>query len=172
MNRDVLIVSTMEGAESCARAIAEQTGVRVQVAATRRAALVMLRQQEFGVVVVAENLVEGDPVWADQVWCLAGLALPVQINFALSGSARLVREVKSALARRDGERALALRTATAELENELKSSVTGLLLESELVLREPMTPASLQPKLRHLVELAGVLRERLRGEDRVHARVG
>jgi hypothetical protein len=51
------------------------------------------------------------------------------------------------------------------LEKELKTSVTGLLLESELVLREPATPISLQPRLRHLVELAVVLRERLRGTD-------
>jgi len=41
--------------------------------------------------------------------------------------------------------------------------VTGLLLESQLALREPAIPASLEPKLRHLVELAGALRERLRG---------
>lgn len=147
MNRDVLIVSTMAGAGDCARAIAEQTGVRVDVAASRGAALTLLRQQEFGVVVVEENMVEGDPVWGDQVWLLAGLAMPVQINFALSGSARLMREVRAALLRRDGEHALARRAATAELENELKTSVTGLLLESELVLREPATPLALQPKL-------------------------
>lgn len=172
MNRDVLIISTMDGAENCAVAIAEQTGVRVEVAGSRREALTMLRQQEFGVVVVEENMVEGDPVWADQIWSLAGLAMPVQINFAFSGSARLVREVKAALARRVGEHALARRVATAELENELKSSVTGLLLESELVLREPATPPSLQPKLRHLVELAGTLRERLRGTEGTSLRVG
>lgn len=172
MNRDVLIISTMDGIENCARAIAEQVKSRVEVASTRRDALQILRQREFGIVVVEENLVEGDPVWADQIWSLAGLAMPVQINFALSGSARLIREVKAALNRRDGEHALARRAATAELENELKTSVTGLMLESELVLHEPSTPPALEPKLRHLVELATVLRERLRGTDRAPARIG
>ena len=172
MNRDVLIISTMEGVENCACAIAEQTGSRVEVSGTRRDALATLRQQEFGIVVVEENLVEGDPVWADQIWSLSGLAMPVQINFVLSGSARLMREVKSALNRRDGEHALARRAATAELENELKTSVTGLMLESELVLHEPSTPPALAPKLRRLVELATVLRERLRGTGRAPARIG
>jgi len=172
MNCDVLIVSTMEDAASCAQAISEQMKVGVEVAANAREALTILRQREFGVVVVEENMIEADSVLGDQIWSLAGLALPLQINFARSGSARLIREVKAALNWRDGEHVLARRAATAELENELKTSVTGLLLESELVLREPATPAALQPRLRHLVELAGVLRERLRQTDGVHARVG
>jgi len=163
MSRDVLIVSTMDGAENCAKAIAVQVGTRVEVASNRKAALVALRKGKFGVVVVEEGLSESDPEWADQVWELAGLAMPVQINFAISGCSRLGREVKAALIRKDGEQALARRAAATEIENDLKSSVTGLLLESELALREPAIPASLEPKLRLLVQLAGELRDRLRG---------
>jgi hypothetical protein len=163
MSRDVLIVSVMDGAENCAKAISVQVNARVEVAGNRRAALTALRTAQFGVVVVEEGLAESDPEWADQVWELAGLAIPVQVNFAISGCARLGREVKAALLRKDGEQVLARRAAATEIENDLKSSVTGLLLETELALREPSIPASLEPKLRHLVELAGELRERLRG---------
>ena len=163
MSRDVLIISTMEGAEHCAQWIAGEVRSNVEVASNRRAGLAALRRAEFGVVVVEESLAEADPEWADQVWNLAGLAMPVQVNFAISGCARLSREVKAALLRRDGEQAVARRAATTEIENDLKSAVTGLLLESQLALDEPAVPASLEPKLRHLVELAGALRERLRG---------
>ena len=48
-----------------------------------------------------------------------------------------------------------------EFEEDFKSSLTGLLLESELVLQEPVIPASLEPKLRHVLELAGAMRQRL-----------
>jgi hypothetical protein len=137
----------------------------VEVASNRRAGLAALRRAEFGVVVVEESLAESDPEWAEQVWELAGLAMPVQVNFAISGCARLGREVKAALLRKDGEKAVARRAAVKEIENDLKSTVTGLLLESELALREPAIPAALEPKLRHLVELAGALRERLRGGE-------
>jgi hypothetical protein len=163
LTRDVLMITTMEGADNCAQWIAGQVGSRVEVAPTRRAGLAALRRAGFGVVVVEESLVESDPEWADQVWGLAGLAMPVQANFAISGCARLSREVKAALLRRDGEQAVARRAAVTEVENDLKSAVTGLLLQSELALREPAIPASLEPKLRHLVDLAGALRERLRG---------
>ena len=167
MTRDVLMISTMDGAEHCAQWIAGQVGSHVEVAETRRAGLAALRRSEFGVVVVEESLAETDSEWADQVWGLAGLAMPLQVNFAISGCARLSREIKAALMRRAGEQAIARRAAVTEIENDLKSAVTGLLLESQLALREPAIPATLEPKLRHLVELAGALRERLRGPSEV-----
>ncbi len=162
MSRDVLIITTMEGAENCARVVGEQVGAKVEVAISRRAGLQALRRAVFGVVVVEENLAEADPEWAEQIWQLAGLAMPIQVNFSISGSARLAREVRGALSRRAGEEAIARKAVAMEMENELKSSVTGLLLESELALREPSVTAALEPKLRHLVELAGNLRVRLR----------
>ena len=162
MSKDVLIITAIEGAENCGRVIAERMAINVEIATSRRAGLLALKRKEFGVVVVDTNLVEADPEWADSVWMSAGLAMPVQVNFALSGAARLAREVQSALQRRDGDQAIARRMVATEIENELKSSVTGLLLESELALREPAVAAPLELKLRHLVELAGTLRERLR----------
>lgn len=162
MSGDVLIISTMEGAVECARAIGEQVGTKVEVALSRRAGLAALRGAEFGVVVVEESLTEGDPEWADQVWEGAGLAVALQINFAISGHKRLGREVKAALQRRKGEQRSARRVAMQELEDELKTSVTGLLLESELALEEPALSPRLEGKLKHLVELAVALRERLR----------
>jgi hypothetical protein len=164
MNRDVLMISTMEGAENCARAIEEQVNVRVEIVTSRRAGLLALRREEFGVVLVEESLAEGDPGWAEHVWEMSGLAIPLQVNFSISGTSRVAREVKAALNRRDNEQAVARRAVARQMENDLKSSVTGMLLESQLALRDPMVPASLEPKLRHLVELAGALRERLRGE--------
>ena len=162
MSRNVLIIATIAGAENCGRVIAEQLALQIEVATTRRAGLQALRLGTYAVVVVEESLVEADPLWADLVWKHAGLAMPVQVNFGISGSARLAREVRAALLRRDSERVIARRAAAQEIENELKSSVTGLLLESELALREVSGSKSLDIKLRHLVELASTLRARLR----------
>ena len=157
----------MASAEHCAHTIEQRVSVTVEVVASKRTALAALRRTEFAVVVVEESLAESDPEWADHAWELAGMAIPLQVNFAIAGCARLGREVKAALLRRDGEYAVAKKAATAELANDLKSSVTSLLLESELALREPSIPASLEPKLRHLVALAGALRERLEGGSRL-----
>jgi len=43
----------------------------------------------------------------------------------------------------------------------LKSTVTGLLLHSELALAEPSVPPQLTSKLQMMVELAGTLRRQL-----------
>ncbi len=159
---DVLLIAQIEGLESCARALEQQIGGLVEVAPGRSEGLSAVRRRDFGVVAIEECLAESDPAWADQIWSELGFAVPLRVNFAISGCARLGREVKAALARREGEQAVARRAVATELEDELKSSLTGLLLQSELALREPAVPLTLEPKLRHMVELAGAIRDRLR----------
>ena len=56
---------------------------------------------------------------------------------------------------------MALRAAASLLENDLKSTLTGLLLQSQLALAEPELPPSLACKLELVAELAGSLRRRL-----------
>ena len=162
ISRDVLMISTMDGLENCAKAVESHVGSRVECAASRKIGLMALRRGIFGVVVVEESLAESDPAWADQVWENLGMAIPLQVNFSVSGAARLTREIRTALSRRDGEQAIARRAATAAVENDFRSSLTGLLLQCELALREPAIPAALLPKLQQLVEMAGAIRERLR----------
>jgi hypothetical protein len=163
MTQDVLLITAMAGAESCARVLAGQLQCEVEIA-DRASGLGRLRHGVFGVVVVEEALVECEPEWADALWAAAGPAIPLEMNFAITGCARLCREIRAALARRSGEQITARREVTAQLEEELKSSVTGLLLESELALREPQIPPALAVRVRRMVELAGLLRERLRSE--------
>ena len=160
--KDVLLIAGLEGLDNCARLLEAQIGGSIEVAPGRHEGLLALRRREFGVVVVEECLAEGDAAWADELWSQLGFAVPLRINFAISGCARLGREVKAALARRESDQAVARRAVAMEIEDELKSSLTGLLLQSELALREPAVPVSLEPKLRHMVELAGALRDRLR----------
>jgi signal transduction histidine kinase len=160
--KDVLLIARIEGLENCARALEQQIGCVVEAAPGRDEGLEALRRREFGIVVVEQCLAESDPVWADQIWSQLGFAVSLEVNFAISGCARLAREVKAALSRRDGEQAIARRAVARELEDELKSSLTGLLLQSELALREPAVPKALEPKLRQMVEMAGGIRERLR----------
>ena len=57
----------------------------------------------------------------------------------------------------------ALRAAVSQLESELKSTVTGLLLQSQLALAEPELSPKLTGKLTLVAELAGSLRQRLEG---------
>jgi hypothetical protein len=158
---NILIVSGIEGIRNCGEVIARQLGTGVEVAEGRRAALSALRSKEFGAVIVDESLAECDPAAADAIWERSGLAIPLQINFALSGAARIVREIRAALHRREREQAVAQRAATAAIEIEVRNTVSGLLLNSELALAQDGVPRAVAEKLRLVADLAGTLRQRL-----------
>ena len=108
----ILMVTGIEGARNCGAAVSTQLGMEVEVAENRRAALAILKRREFlrgGIV--TKRMAECDPAAAEAIWAQSGLAIPLQINFALSGAMRLVREIKAALYRREREQALASRAA-------------------------------------------------------------
>ena len=157
----VLMVSGMEGAENCAAVLTKLLGMPCEIAQGRKAAVSALKRSEFSAVVMDEGMVDLDPAGADAVWELAGLAIPVQVNFALSGVQRLAREIRMALNRRERERSLAHDEAAAAIETELKSTVAGLLLHSQLALQDRDIPAPLAEKLRVVADLAGSLRQQL-----------
>ncbi|HEY1897366.1 MAG TPA: hypothetical protein VGG62_13885 [Terracidiphilus sp.] len=157
----ILLVTGVEGARNCADVIQKQLGMDVEVADGRKAALGLLRQREFAAVVVDETVAGCDPAAAEAIWERAGLAIPLQINFAVSGAARLIREIRAALHRREREQMVARKAASAAVELELKTTVAGLLLQSQLALSssEPASPVA--EKLRMVASLASDLRRQL-----------
>jgi hypothetical protein len=157
----ILIVTGIEGAQNCAAVVAAQMGMEVEVAAGRKAAQAALRRREFAAVVVDETMAECDPAAAEAIWEHAGLAIPMQINFALSGASRLIREIRAALHRREREQTLARRAAAAAIETELKTTVAGLLLNSQLALSGSGAASPIADKLRVVADLAGSLRQQL-----------
>ena len=157
----ILIVTGIEGARNCAAAAGKQLGMEVEVAEGRKHALAALRKREFAAVVVDETLAECDPPAADAIWERAGLAIPLQINFALAGAARLVREIRAALHRREREQTLARRAAALAIETEVKTAIAGLLLHSQLAMSGADVPAQVADKLRVVADLANSLRQQL-----------
>jgi hypothetical protein len=151
----------MEGAENCAAALAKMLQLDCEIAQGRKTAISALKRAEYAAIVVDEGIIDSDPAGAELIWQHAGLAIPVQVNFALSGAQRLAREIRMALSRRERERALAHEAAAAAIETELKSTVAGLLLHSQLALQDREIPAPLAEKLRLVADLAGSLREQL-----------
>ena len=158
---NILMVTGIEGARNCAAVVGAQLGMEVEVAEGRKAALSALRRREFAAVVMDEPMAECDPAAAEAVWERSGLAIPLQINFALSGAARLTREIRAALHRREREQTLARRAAAAAIETELKTTVAGLLLHSQLALSDSEMTSPLAEKLRVVADLAGNLRQQL-----------
>jgi signal transduction histidine kinase len=157
----ILLVTGIEGARNCAEVVSKNLGRDVEVAEGRKSALATLRQREFSAVVVDDTIAECDPAGAEAIWERAGLAIPLQVNFALSGAARLIREIRAALHRREREQNLARNAAAAAIESELKSTVAGLLLQSELALSGMDAGSPAVERVRMVADLAGNLRRQL-----------
>jgi CheY-like chemotaxis protein len=168
----ILIVTGIEGARNCATVVAEQLGVAVEVAEGRKTALTALRKQEYSVIILDETLAQCDPASAEAIWEQAGLAIPLQINFALSGAARLIREIRAALHRREREQALARRAAAVAIETEMKTTIAGLLLHSQLALSAGEVSSGTADKLRVVAELASNLRQQLNTPARASRQPG
>lgn len=157
----ILLVTGIAGAENCAAVVSKQFGLAVETVSSRKDALAALRRRGYVIVVLDSSLLEVATGDADVLFKHSGLAIPLEINFAISGCGRLVREIRAALGRRQMEQAVAERAAATSLESNLRDTVAGLLLQSQLALAEPSLPPQLAEKLKLMAELAGSLRKKL-----------
>ena len=156
----ILLIAPESATLPVAEALRLDLRAEVEAAPNRRSALTALRHHDFSVILIDEASANTDTTAADLIYQNAGPALILEINFAISSAARIVRQARSALTRRAQELSTAHTAATAILHSELNTALAGVLLESELALREASPLQA--PRLRHLVQLAGDLRDRLR----------
>ena len=157
----ILLITPSERAQDCAKALHEATEETTQVADTLRQALAHLRAQEFSAVVIDQSFLETEPDESETALEHIGMAIPVHINFAISGMERLIREIRAALYRRKKEGVLARQGAQQALRNELKGTVTALLLSCEMALQAPNLETSAEAKMRAVYELAQEMRAKL-----------
>ena len=73
----------------------------------------------------------------------------------------MVRETQVALRRAEKEKQWAMNLAERVLRNQLRAEVTGILLTSELALRQPAIPAEVVAKIRLVQGMAEKMRSRL-----------
>jgi hypothetical protein len=157
----ILLMTSMQDAQECAAALAAATGYKVEVAATRRRAVSLMRGREFAAVVLDQVLLEREPALADDVLQHAPGAVPVDVNGAIHDRSRVARQVTTALRRREQQRSAAMRVAAWTLRSELRGALTGILLSSQLALSAPALPAEVAARLKSVCELAEQMRNRL-----------
>ena len=73
----------------------------------------------------------------------------------------MVREVQVGLRRIDGEKAQAMKSAERALANQLRGNLTGILLNSDLALRQKAIPADVAEKVKSVRDLAEEMRSHL-----------
>ena len=128
MLHGVLLVSRSEIPVNHLRLVSDQLKMQVESVVGPKEALSRLRDRGFSVVVVDETLVEFNASAADAIWLRSMFAVPLEINFALAGPERIVREVRAALRRRKRENLAAMNDAIEQISYELKEDITAIVL--------------------------------------------
>lgn len=157
----ILLVTPSARGQECAATLQEVTGKHTHWAEGLEQAFSRLRSQTYSAVVLDEFLLETDPDESHQMLEHLGTALPVYLNFGISGMERLVREVRAALHRRKREEILARRAVEEQMRSEMRETVTAMLLSCELALVVPDVPPTAAEKIRNIDNLARELRVQL-----------
>lgn len=157
----ILLVTPCERVAECAQALKENTGEEVVLADSLHRAATLLRAEAYRAVVFDQQILEAEPDEVQTTMEHMGTAIPVQINFAVSGSERVVREVRAALHRRTREQAAARKAASGLLRSELNGTVTALLLQCELARETPGIPHAAAEKMETAYNLVQKLRAQL-----------
>ncbi len=157
----ILLVTTSSRAKECAAALDQGTGHKTHLAASVPQALTKLQAAEYDGLAIDQSLLEADFRALDTLLNHAGMAIPLYVNLALHSSERVVREVQVALRRADKEKTMAMRTAERVLRNQLRGEVTGILLNSELALRQKSLAPDIAERIQSVRELAEKMRSRL-----------
>ena len=156
----VLLIAPEPAATAIAHTLRRDLDAAVEASTHGRASVSALRREEFSLVLLDENLAASDRQATEAVYAASGSVPVLEINSVIWSTERVLRQVRAALARRAQDKAKARIAAAAALGNELNASLTGLLLESQLALRN--AGPDLAPALQHLIDLAAELRTQLR----------
>jgi len=157
----ILLVTSSIRAQELAERLEHDLAEGVMTTESLAEAAQRLLERDFEAAIIEQWMADEAAEESDALFSRLGLAEPILVNFAVSGLDRILREVRVKLARR---RRL-LMTMRAEMErqlrNEMKGTITALLVSCELALQSQGLPDVAENKLRTVDELARELSARL-----------
>lgn len=157
----ILPITSSQRAEECRAALESACGETVECVVKLSTAVSRLRQDDFTIVVIDQNLIDPDAQAPEVLIEHLGTAVPVYVNFAVSSVQRVVREVQMGQRRSQVERMIARRAEMQTLRCGLRDALTGILLSSRLALSVPALPEAVQNNIRSVCELAESMRQQL-----------
>lgn len=157
----ILLITPSASGAHCAESLHAATSQEVHWAHNLQEASTRLRERVYSAAVIDQFLLETEPEESDQMIEHLGTAFPVYVNFGISNEERVLREVRSALHRRRREELAARRAIAAQMQSEMRETLTAMLLSCELAMAAPGLPQFASEKIRNIDILARELRLRL-----------
>lgn len=157
----ILLLTPSERGQQCADSVQAATGHETHWARNLQEGATRLREQSYSAAVIDQFVLETEPDESEQIIERLGTAIPVYLNFAVTGMERLVREVRSALHRRVREESAARRAVAEQMHSEMRETLTAMLLSCELAMSVPDMPLPAAEKIKAIDGLARDMRQRL-----------
>lgn len=136
-------------------------GEPVRLASSLLEGTELLEAGEYSAIVIDQWLTEAEPGSATLIFDHLGMAVPVFVNFGISGVERILRELRAALSRRVLETALARRCAGQMLRGQLNDDLTALLLSCGIALENAPVNDLVRARLQEIENLANHIKEEL-----------
>ena len=157
----ILMIWSSDRARDYALSIEHAAQQPVHVAATLHEGCERLRAEEYSAVIVDQWVTEAEPEPTNVLFDHLGPAVPLFVNFGISGVERILRELRAALSRRGREMVVARHVARRGLRDELKDDVTALLLSCDVALQEFDLSQLDAERLRQINEIAHRIKMKL-----------
>ncbi len=157
----ILLLTTSSRGKEYGAALERGTGHKTHMAGSVPQATSKLQAADYELLAIDQSLLEADFRALDTLLNRCGTAIPVYVNLSLHSPERIAREIQVALRRSQEEKLVAGRVAEKILCNELRSEVTGILLNSELALRHTGLAPEIAERINSVRELAEKMRSRL-----------
>lgn len=165
----ILLIWASERAPDCARAIENAFQQPVKIVSSLEQGCNALQVEEFSAVLVDQWITEIEPGQADFLIHHLGSAVPVFVNFAISGMERVLREVRAAFNRRGRDTVLAQQHARIVLLDALKDDITALLLCCGAILDDTNLDRGVVVRVKTIEEIAKRMSGKLAGEPEASA---
>jgi hypothetical protein len=133
----------------------------IKLASNLRQATSRLRSADYSLVAADQAMLEAEPEESELMLQHIGTAMPVYLNFAISGPERVLKELRAALSRRRREDVLARQAAERALQAELKGAITAALLSCDLALEVRGLPRVAEDRIRAITNRLQEMRARL-----------
>lgn len=157
----ILLIWASERGRECALAIENALHESVKLVGSLREATEQLRLQEYSAVILDQCIADVEPEPTGVLFEHLGPAVPVFVNFAVSGVERVLREVRAAVTRRGRELIIARHAARRSIRNELSDDVTALLLCCGVAISEPGLTETARARILQIHQLVERLRSKL-----------
>ena len=144
-----------------ASVLSEGVEAIVEIAFSRRAALAMLRRRSYSAVVLDTGMPVAEVTTPEDLWRHLGPAVPLEIALRELRAVATTRLLRHLLNQCDLAKEAARQHAAAAIEEKLRSAVTGLLLQSDLLMRESVGMPIVNERVRQMRDLTHDLRTQL-----------